>query len=334
MADEEQPIDAGQEEEETAEPASEQEAAEEPAAPSGDSNEAKKAMEEAKKARLEKQAAELAEYEELRKNEREKEEEEIRSLREKRIQRQQEREEEEKRLAEFRAQEEVKRKAEEEERKRKKQEEEQRVKEEREKKKREAEERLKPKGRNFKISKKSDSEKVPGSLDSIMSKEELQKSKEQLEEEKQAILAQRIQPLVIDGLAADKLIEKAKEFTDHIRRLEGDKYDLEQRFKRQQYDMIELAERARQMNKGKGKRGVSTVQVDESFDRLADKFTSAPPKIQLCSKYERHTDHRTYRQRMDLFEDLGKEPPPIEINRINAGGAEGDEEAEEEAADE
>ena len=32
-----------------------------------------------------------------------------------------------------------------------------------------------------------------------MSKEELQKSKEQLEEEKQAILAQRIQPCVTEG---------------------------------------------------------------------------------------------------------------------------------------
>jgi len=134
-----------------------------------------------------------------------------------------------------------------------------------------------------------------------MSKEELQKSKEQLEEEKQAILAQRIQPLIVDGLAADKLIEKAKEMNDHIRRLEGDRYDLEQRFKRQQYDMIELAERARQMNKGKGKR--AAVPVEDSFDRLADKFTSAPPKIQLCSKYERHTDHRTYKERMVLFQE-------------------------------
>ena len=47
----------------------------------------------------------------------------------------------------------------------KKQAEEKRLKEERARKKREAEERLKPKkGRNFKISKKSDSEKVPGSV--------------------------------------------------------------------------------------------------------------------------------------------------------------------------
>lgn len=160
-------------------------------------------------------------------------------------------------------------------------------------------------------------------LDSIMSKEELQKSKEQLEDEKQAILAQRIQPLVIDGLAADKLIEKAKELNEHIKNLEGDRYDLEERFKRQQYDMIELAERARQMNKGKGKR--AAVQVDESFDRLADKFTSAPPKIQLCSKYERHTDHRSYKERMDLFEELAKDPPPPELQRVNAEGGEEEE---------
>jgi len=285
--------------------------------------EAKKAMEEANKARLARQAEDLKEYQESRVEAKQKEDDEIRQLRERRIQRQKEREEEEKRLAEMRVVEEAKRRTEEAERKKKKDEEEAKAKEDRERKRREAEERMKPKGRNFKISKKSDSEK----LDSIMSKEELQKSKEQLEEEKQAILAQRIQPLVLDGLAADKLIEKSKELHDHIKRLEGDKYDLEDRFKRQQYDMIELAERARQMNKGKGKR--ATVQVDESFDRLSDKFGSAPPKIQLCSKYERHTDHRSYKQRIDLFEELGKEVPPPVLNRVGDDGEEGAAEEEE-----
>ena len=70
-----------------------------------------------------------------------------------------------------------------------------------------------------------------------MSKEELQKSKEQLEEEKRAILSQRIQPLSIDNMDTAKLLEKAKELYEHTRRLVGDKYDLEQRFKRQQYDV-------------------------------------------------------------------------------------------------
>ena len=70
-----------------------------------------------------------------------------------------------------------------------------------------------------------------------MSKEELQKSKEQLEEEKRAILSQRIQPLNIESMDTSKLLEKAKELYEHTRRLVGDKYDLEQRFKRQQYDV-------------------------------------------------------------------------------------------------
>merc|ERR1719403_529141 len=109
-------------------------------------------------------------------------------------------------LAELRAQEEAKRKAEEEERRRKKAEEETRKKEERERKKREAEERLSKKGPNFVITKRSDGEKA--GLDSVMTKEELQKSKEQLEEEKRAILAQRIQPLAIDGMDSAKLQEK------------------------------------------------------------------------------------------------------------------------------
>jgi len=289
--------------------------------------EARIEWEAAQKERLERQAEELKEYQESRKEEIEKENAEIEALRAKRVERQKAREEEEKRLVELRAKEEIKRKAEEAERKKLKEEEEAKAKEDREKKRKEAEERMKPKGRNFKVSKKSESEKADIKLDSVMSKEELQKSKEQLEEEKQAILAQRIQPCVTEGLAADKLIEKAKELQEHIRRLEGDKYDLEQRYKRQQYDMIELAERSRQMNKGKG-RGTG-VQVDESFDRLADKFTSAPPKILLCSKYERHTDHRSYGDRITHFEELAKEPPPPVLNRVGGGGGEGEEEEEE-----
>lgn len=290
--------------------------------------EARIEWEAAQKERLERQAEELKEYQESRKEEIEKENAEIEALRAKRAERQKAREEEEKRLVELRAKEEIKRKAEEAERKKLKEEEEAKAKEDREKKRKEAEERMKPKGRNFKVSKKSESEKADIKLDSVMSKEELQKSKEQLEEEKQAILAQRIQPCVTEGLAADKLIEKAKELQEHIRRLEGDKYDLEQRYKRQQYDMIELAERSRQMNKGKG-RGTG-VQVDESFDRLADKFTSAPPKILLCSKYERHTDHRSYGDRITHFEELAKEPPPPVLNRVGGGGGgEGEEEEEE-----
>lgn len=295
----------------------------------GEDSEARKEWEAANKARIEQQLEELKEYQESRKEAIEAEEEAIRLLREKRVERQKQREEEEKRQAEYRAEEEKKRKAEEAEKRRLKEEEEQRLKDEREQKRKDAEERMKPKGRSFKITKKSDSEKADAKkeLDSVMSAEDLQKSKEQLEEEKQAILSQRIQPLSIDGFDSAKLIEKAKELNEQIRRLEGDKYDLEQRFKRQQYDMIELAERSRQMNKGKGQKA---VQVDDSFDRLADKYSSAPPKILLCSKYERHTDHRSYVDRMGYFEELAKEPPAPEIQRRGGGGGGGEEEEAEE----
>jgi hypothetical protein len=53
----------------------------------------------------------------------------------------------------------------------------------------------------------------------------LQKSKEQLEEEKRAILAQRIQALAIDGLKSDGLIQKAKELHEKLHKLMGEQYD-------------------------------------------------------------------------------------------------------------
>lgn len=271
----------------------------------GDADEGKRKMEAKKLRNLEKQKEEMAEYEEMRKAEREKDEEEIRQLRARREQRKKERVEEEKRLAEQRKVEEARRKAEEEEKKKKKKEEESRKKEERDKKKKDAEERLKPKKPNYVIAKKggeSSEAKEP------TSKEDMQKSKEQLEEEKKAILAQRIQPLDINGMDLDKLKEKAKQLHDHLRKLAGDKFDHEENYKRQQKDLIELAERARQMSKGKGKKTGSDIQrVDESFDLLADKYAGCPPKIMLHSKYERLTDHRSYDERKDLYAKITAE---------------------------
>ncbi|XP_052825618.1 troponin T, skeletal muscle isoform X9 [Octopus bimaculoides] len=268
-------------------------------------DEAKVKMEAKKIRDKEKQAQEMAEYEEMRRDEREKEEREIKELRERRERRRKERQEEEKRLTELRKIEEARRKGEEEEKKKKKKEEEQTKKEEREKKLREAEERLKPKKPNYVIAKKGGEE---GGPKEPTSKEDMQKSKEQLEEEKRAILAQRIQPLAIDGLNAEKLREKAKELHDHLRKLASDKFDCEENYKRQQKDLIELAERARQLSKGKGKKTSGDVQrVDDSFDNLADKYAGCPPKILLHSKYERLTDHRSYCERKDLYEKVSKE---------------------------
>lgn len=63
------------------------------------------------------------------------------------------------------------------------------------------------------------------------------KSKEQLDAEKKAILAQRIPQCNTADMDASKLAEKAKELHSLVYRLEGEKYDLEKRFKNQQYDV-------------------------------------------------------------------------------------------------
>ncbi|XP_052067631.1 troponin T, skeletal muscle-like isoform X2 [Mytilus californianus] len=280
-------------------------------------NEAKLAMEEAKVRKAERIQQEIAEFEEQRKEEKAKEEEELQQLRERREQRKIERAEEEERLTKLRMEEDVRRRQEERERQARKLEEEQKRKEERERRRKEQEDRLKLCRRpNFVITKKADG----GEEEAEQKAEDLQKSKEQLEEEKRAILAQRIQELKLDGLKSDGLIQKAKELHEHLHKLMGEQYDLEDKFKRQQYDMIELTERARSMNKGRGNRSTMGVKIDESFDRLADKFINAPPKIQICSKYERHTDNRSYGDRMQLFEEFSKPKPPPEIIRHGKGG--------------
>lgn len=66
---------------------------------------------------------------------------------------------------------------------------------------------------------------------------ERSKTKEQLEEEKKISLTFRIKPLAIEGFGAQKLRDKAQELWDAIVKLETEKYDLEERMKRQDYDV-------------------------------------------------------------------------------------------------
>ena len=66
---------------------------------------------------------------------------------------------------------------------------------------------------------------------------EMTKTKEQLEEEKKISLSIRIKPLDLDSMSSDDLVSKANELWDTIVRLETEKYDLEERQKRQDYDV-------------------------------------------------------------------------------------------------
>merc|ERR1711898_52879 len=71
---------------------------------------------------------------------------------------------------------------------------------------------------------------------------EMTKTKEQLEEEKKISLSIRIKPLDLDAMDGDMLNNKATELWDTIVRLETEKYDLEERQKRQDYDLIAQGE--------------------------------------------------------------------------------------------
>merc|ERR1712112_261237 len=122
---------------------------------------------------------------------------------------------------------------------------------------------------------------------------EMTKTKEQLEEEKKISLSIRIKPLELDGMDTESLKETAKELWDTIVRLETEKCDLEERQKRQDYDLKELKERQRQQNKQKA------IKLGLDPEALTGKY---PPKIRMYSKYERRTDTRTYEDRRKLYE--------------------------------
>lgn len=87
------------------------------------------------------------------------------------------------------------------------------------------------KGPNFTIQKKD----LAGNLTSAQL--ERNKTKEQLEEEKKISLSIRIKPLEIENFSIDKLRYKATELWEAIVKLETEKYDLEERQKRQDYDV-------------------------------------------------------------------------------------------------
>lgn len=74
-------------------------------------------------------------------------------------------------------------------------------------------------------------------------------------EKKKKILAERRKALNIDHLSEDKLKDKASELWQWLMGLEAEKYDLNEKFKRQKYDINQLLARVQdhQSAKGRGK---------------------------------------------------------------------------------
>lgn len=71
----------------------------------------------------------------------------------------------------------------------------------------------------------------------MAAKGEMGKTREQLIEDKKIALQYRIKPLAIEGLSVEELKKKAATLWEQIVQLESDKYDLEERQKRQDYDV-------------------------------------------------------------------------------------------------
>ncbi|NXP40934.1 TNNT2 protein, partial [Leiothrix lutea] len=77
-----------------------------------------------------------------------------------------------------------------------------------------------------------------------MQKSEKKGGKKQTErEKKKKILSERRKPLNIDHLSEDKLRDKAKELWQNIHDLEAEKFDLQEKFKRQKYEINVLRNR-------------------------------------------------------------------------------------------
>jgi len=226
---------------------------------------------------------------------------EIEELRARSEQRKKERLREEQEMQARREEEEARRKQEEAERKRVKEEQERERKAKRDEQMKEFAKMQDTKA-NFVIIKKSKNELVGGAGDEEKEEGDGNKmSKEQMEQERKAILTQRIQPLEIDGFDEAKLKSKAENLHREILRLEGEKYDLEKRFREQQHDMLEMAERARQINKV-GKTGLKRVVLkDDERDTIQERFSGAPSKIELYSRFERQPDKRAYGEKHTVF---------------------------------
>ncbi|XP_067387852.1 troponin T, cardiac muscle isoform X3 [Emydura macquarii macquarii] len=94
-----------------------------------------------------------------------------------------------------------------------------------------------------------------------LQKTEKKSGKKQTErEKKKKILSERRKPLNIDHLSEDKLRDKAKELWQSIHNLEAEKFDLQEKFKQQKYEINVLRNRISDHQKvSKAARGKSMV---------------------------------------------------------------------------
>lgn len=269
--------------------------------------EAEQAMLAAKKRHEEEEAAKMQDYEERRRAELARVEEELILLKQKQEERRKQREQDEREYQEHRRKEEERRRQEEEERKQKQAE----VKLRREEEKMKRQQMMAGFGavggveKNFVIPEKGEGgggEKMTN-LSGQASKPRGM-SKEQQEEAKRNYMSIVNRPVDVSNLLPNDLKDKIKQLHARIVKLEGEKYDLEKRHERQDYDLKELSQRQQQVARSQAlKKGMDPVEAEN---------TKHPPKVSVASKFDRQTDRRGYGDRRNLFENpVVKPAPPI-----------------------
>jgi len=142
------------------------------------------------------------------------------------------------------------------------------------------------KGRNFKIASTARHKSEGPDLSKELTKEEYEAMKE-------AALSIIIKPLEIGGLRKERLKRRAQEMWDKVVVLETERYDLEERRARQEYDYKELKERQKQQLRAKA------LKLGLEPEALTGRY---PPKIRVASKYERRKGLRPFGETKGLFE--------------------------------
>ena len=103
-------------------------------------------------------------------------------------------------------------------------------------------------------------------------------------------------PRDIASMLPNDLKELIKQLHAKICRLDGEKYDLEKRIDRQEYDLKELKQREQQAARNKAlAKGIDPNEVEN---------IAHPPKISVASKFDRQTDRRSYKDRLTMFQKV------------------------------
>ncbi|KAI1732328.1 troponin domain-containing protein [Ditylenchus destructor] len=185
-------------------------------------------------------------------------------------------------------------------------------------------------GRNFIIPEKKDKTDKFGNI--VQAKQEMGMTIEQQDEAKRNFLSSLMKSIDVSELSGSDLKAKIKEMHHRICKLETEKYDLDKRHERQIYDLKEMNERQRNINRNKQKlKGLEPGDMENS---------RYPPKISISSKYDRQIDRRNFKERKHVFDKKNafpcfpNVPPPPTILEYKipfaSNGREEDEDEEEE----